>query len=165
MRLFLHSQILVLLGEVERELIRRNRSFTHETVFPSLPQLRIARRTSDERPCKLSFVTVMDGVVSFVGSGDEELGIENVLVVVQDVLNPHRVHVVDDETMIHVVLGRGEIASHVSSNDVVSKVSPLLGCVETLVHPAISTEGLITNDTSQGQVAEPVLEGLQRDEF
>jgi hypothetical protein len=64
---------------------------------------------------------------------DKELRIERLISPVNDVVDRERIHVMDDRSSRDLEAGHSEIASFVSYDDMVTKVSPLSRSVELLI--------------------------------
>jgi hypothetical protein len=92
----------------------------------------------------------VNGIVSSVRSRDQELGIEDARIAIDNIGNLHRVHVMDNDVQVDVVPIKAEIATHVSSDDVMTNLTPLSGRVELLIHVAIKPEGRATNIPAKG---------------
>lgn len=101
----------------------------------------------------------MDGVVGLMCGSDQELGIEDRLVAARNVLDDHRVHVVDVEATMNVESFDAQITTLISDDDVAANVSPLGRGVELLVHPSVEPEGGLTDLAVKCEVLEAVLEG------
>ena len=82
----------------------------------------------------------MNGVVGLMTCGDQELWVENVVVSVDDVGWRHGVHVVDEKLGPNLITFHCQVATEVSSDDVMTNVAPELGPVEILVDPPVVTE-------------------------
>lgn len=65
-----------------------------------------------------------------------------------DVLHSHRIHVVDDDLAVDLVLFYTEVATEISGDNVGAHVAPLSRCVELLVDVTIETERGSTNKAS-----------------
>lgn len=83
------------------------------------------------------------------------------LFTVSDVLNRHRVHVVDVDLVVDLVTGDTKVATQVSSDYEVPSLPPLPRGVKILVDPAIPSKGRITNLALEAQVAETLFETLK----
>lgn len=121
-------------------------------MFPFLPESRVARSTRYEKPGKLPFVTVVDGVMRLVGRGDEELGVENIFVAVSNIIDSHRVHVMDVEARMDLVTLDAKITALITVDNPVSGPFPLPRGVEHLVEMTLKAESSVTNNTSQSEI-------------
>lgn len=73
---------------------------------------------------------------------DQEFRIKDRLVTLNDIVNRHGVHVVDENLVVDVVICYAKVTTIVSSNDVVSNLTPLLRSIELLVDVSIEPKGL-----------------------
>lgn len=90
----------------------------------SCPQKCVARSTLDERPGKLLFVAIVNGVVRCVRYGYEKLRIEDVWILMTNVFDRHWVHVVDVNPSTNLVTIYAKITTEIASDDVLANVSP-----------------------------------------
>lgn len=70
-------------------------------------------------------------------SADQELRVKDRLVTLNDVVNRHRVHVVNQDLVVDVMICYAKIATIVSGNDVVSNLTPLLRSIEPLIDMSV----------------------------
>jgi hypothetical protein len=134
-------------------------------VLLSLPEFRVTGTTFDERLWKEVLVAVVDGVVGLMGRRDQELGVENFRVASLDVLYRDGVEVVDVEATVNLVPLGPEVASEISSNNVMAKVAPLCRTVEALVEVALEPEGRKTDVSPKSQVPRTFLDRVELREF
>lgn len=97
--------------------------------------------------------------------GDQVLRIEDPPVSVLDVLGRHRVHVVNQEISMKIMANNPKIATMITNDDFIPNHSPLSGTVEALVDPTIEAEGSRPHFSSEGQVLEALLEGVDAPEL
>lgn len=107
----------------------------------------------------------MNGVVGLVCRRDEKLWVEDAAVTVSDVLDAHRIHVVDDGTTRNIVAFDAEITAAIADDDVVTNLLPLSGGVELLVDPTIKPKGRVAHRASQREVAEALMKVFDQPKF
>ena len=73
--------------------------------------------------------------------GNQVLGIEDVVLRVDDIVGSHRVHVVDGESGENLEAYDTEITGIISNDDVSSDVSPGSALVEVLVEVSVESSG------------------------
>lgn len=86
-------------------------------------------------------IAVVNRVVRSMRCSDQVFRIEDVLVPVSQVLNGHRVHVMDDHPPIDLESLDPEVAAQISCDHEATKCHPLPRLVELLVDPTVETEG------------------------
>lgn len=62
-----------------------------------------------------------------------------------NIFGRHRIHVMDDESVVDLVPLNPKVAPHVSRYDLVAELTPLAGRVEPLVEITIEPEGRSTD--------------------
>lgn len=71
------------------------------------------------------------------------------------------IHVMDDRIRTNLIARYAQIATVVSYDDVVTKISPFPRRVELLVHPTIKAKGRIAGPSVQSQVLVPVFNRIE----
>lgn len=89
---------------------------------------------------------------------NQKIRIQNTFITMDDVILRHRIHMVNDWTMMNLIPLDSEVTTVVSINYIVAKMLPLSGRVELLIDPAIETERRVTNLTFQSEVAKTLFE-------
>src|SRR5690606_531748 len=107
----------------------------------SLPEFRVACRSFNERLRKMSLISVVDSVVRSVCSCDEEFWIQNVPATTLELLDSHRIHVVNNDLVVDLMTFQSQVHTFIPSNYMVANIAPLLGCVESLIHIAVVPKG------------------------
>src|SRR5690606_8937183 len=100
---------------------------------PSLPELSVARKALNHRLRKKRLVSVVDCVMCSMRGRDEELRIENIVSPELNVLDRHRVEVMDVDPIVDLMALDSEIAPIVSDDDRAADVLPLTRSIEPLV--------------------------------
>src|SRR5690606_26512569 len=108
-----------------------------------------------------ALVTIVNGVMCHQSGCDEILGVENVGITVYEVFDGHRIHVMNDDSIVDLVVFCAEVTSEVASDDFLSHLSPLHRPIERLVEIALVSEGLCSDRASKGQISEPFLERVE----
>ena len=67
----------------------------------------------------------MDGIVGPVGATYEVIRIENIHIAMDNVFGHHRIHMMDDNTIMNIVSLDSEVASVISDDNVVTNIAPL----------------------------------------
>lgn len=75
-----------------------------------------------------------------------------------DVTYTHRIHVMNDDTVVNLIPINTQVTTIVTGDDVVTNLSPLSRRVELLVDPTIETESRFTNLSSERQILESLFE-------
>lgn len=119
----------------------------------------------NERLPQERVVAVMDGIVGVVRRGDQELGIEYVIVAVNDVVGRHRVHVMDDDLVIDLIAFDAEVHTEISGDHIVTSLLPLSRSVESLVQITIEPESGLPDFTAEPEVGIPLFKGVKPSEF
>ena len=73
---------------------------------------------------------------------NQELGVENRFIALDDVVNRHRVHVVNQDLVVDLMTVDPEVAPFVSCNHMQTNLSPLSRSVELLVDVSVEPKGL-----------------------
>lgn len=100
-----------------------------------------------------------------MGSCDQELWIEDVVIGMDDVVSHHWVHVVNVETIVNLIALYTQVTAFVSDDNEVTNLLPLPRPVELLVDPSVETEGLSTDVATKLEVLEAVYERLNPSKF
>lgn len=74
---------------------------------------------------KESFISVVNGVVGLVRDRDEILRVEDARIVTGNISRGHRVHVMNIETFVNLKSIYSQITTFISSDDVMTNLSPL----------------------------------------
>lgn len=109
-------------------------------------------------PRKQTLIAVVNGIVGLVRGGNKELGIKDVLTTVNNLVNTHRIHVVNNGTTVDLVTLDAEITSFVPKEDGVSNMPPLPRAIEPLINPTIEPERRFSDFSSESQVVIPLFE-------
>ena len=107
----------------------------------------------------------MDRVVGVVCRCDEIVRIQDQRIPIFEVVNRHRDDVVNDGAFCDVEPRNTQITRIVSDDDLVPQLSPLLGAVESLVHPAFEAECFLADASFQSEILESLLESTKRNEL
>lgn len=87
--------------------------------------------------------------MSVVCDRDEELRIENLFFAMDDLIDSHRIHVVDDHPVMNLMVGNTHVATKISSDYLMANLLPLSRSIETLVDVALEAEGRLTDNTPE----------------
>ncbi len=71
------------------------------------------------------------------------------LFTIDNVFYSHRIHVVNQDTIVNLVTFYSKITTVISSNNVVSKLFPLSRCVKSLIDVAIKPKSSFPNLSSK----------------
>lgn len=107
----------------------------------------------------------MNGVVGLVCDGNQKLWIKNAWISRRNVVRRHWVHVMDDDPIMNFIAFYSEIATVISDDDSVAKLTPLSRGVELLIHVSIESERRLTDVAMKSQVLEPFLDGVESSQF
>jgi len=72
-----------------------------------------------------SFISVVNGVVGLVRDRDEILRVEDARIVTGNISRGHWIHVMDIETFVNLKSIYSQITTFISSDDVMTNLSPL----------------------------------------
>lgn len=103
----------------------------------------------------------MNGVVGVERDADQELGIKNILIMRDEIVRHHRIHVMYVDPVMDLKARQAEITPTISCNNHVADLSPQPGSIEILVHVAVVAERVSTDNASKFQVLEAILLGLE----
>ena len=98
-------------------------------------------------------------------SGDQEFGIDDAFLSRHKVQLSHRVHVMNQETMINIIARHTKITTMIANDGFIACELPLPGSVELLIHPPIETEGLLSYVPLKVEILEALLEGDEAPEL
>ena len=107
----------------------------------------------------------MYGIVCVLTCRDEVFRIENILIEVDNVFYPYRIHVVNDQPVIDRVIWTGKVVTEISADTEVANFFPLVRAVEILIEPTLTTKGGVTYSSTYTEILEPFLEGWVREQF
>lgn len=107
---------------------------------------------------KQTLIAVVNSVVGLVRCGNKELRIDDVLTTVNNLVNTHWIHVVNNGTTVDLVTLDTEITSFVPKEDGVTNMPPLPRAIEPLIDPTIEPERRLPNCSSESQVLIPLFE-------
>jgi hypothetical protein len=96
---------------------------------------------------------------------DEELGIENPRVSIDNFLDSHRVHVMDIDPVVDLVIVDAQITTIVSDNNVIAYLAPLSGPIKLLVEVSVEAECHFADLAAQGEIFETIFVRIQSPEF
>jgi hypothetical protein len=101
----------------------------------------------------------MNRIVCVSTCCDEKFWIDDPFLTVLDVVDRHRVHVMDkNATSTDVVTLDAQVTGQIANDDFSPSVLPLGRCVEQLIHPPIEAKRSSTDKSFQCQVIESIFE-------
>lgn len=83
-----------------------------------------------------------------MSSSDEEFGIQDTRIAVNNIVGGYGIHVMDDHLVVDVVPLNRQITTKITSYDVMAKIAPLSRRIELLIHPTIMSESRTTHGPS-----------------
>jgi hypothetical protein len=92
-----------------------------------------------------------------MGSGDQELGINDVLFARYKIQFTQWIHVVNQETAMNIIARHTKITTIIANNDFIASKLPLPRSVELLIHPPIEAKGLLSYKPLQVEILKPFL--------
>lgn len=110
-------------------------------------------------------ITVVDCIVRLVGYSDKILRIEDCFVLMNDVINRHWIHMMDDDLIEDLIAFDSEVQTKISSDYFVSNVFPFRRSIESLIEVSIETESGSANRAFELKVVETLFESLKTPKF
>lgn len=90
--------------------------------------------------------------------GNKELRVKDLLVTMNNLVNTHRIHVVNNEITVDLIAIYSEITALVSKDDGMTNTLPIPRAIEPLINPTIEPERRPPNRSVEGQVSIPLFE-------
>jgi len=103
----------------------------------------------------------MNGVVGVVCRCDQELGIEDAHVSLENVFGSNWIHVMNDNSFMNLVSFNSKITTKISSDYIAANVTPFFGNIERLVKPTIASKCNIANAATKSKVSVSFFELLE----
>lgn len=119
----------------------------------------------DKRLTKKVSITVVDRIVCIMRRADEKLRVKDVFLAMLDVIRRHRIHMMDDDPIIDLITRNPEVQTLVSSDNMVTKVSPLSRSVKSLIEVSIVAECRLPDLSPKAKVVVSILECRKTPKF
>lgn len=103
--------------------------------------------------------------MGMVCGGNQELWVQDVIIVVDDVVGRHWVHMMYDDLVIDLIPFDSEVKTYISCDDIVPDLLPLSRGIESLVQITVEAESGLPDFTTEPEIVITLVKGVKPSEF